>query len=744
MVPYRVANLERLKPKKEYRKDHAFYELPAALDIETTKTGTDPDKDFAFVYLWAFAIGDYVVYGRTPEELQEFIPILRAELRLCIDFRLIVFVHFLKYEFAFLKKYLQIEPENFIARSKHEPLRIRCNDCLELRDSYAYTEQPLRQIGKAVGIPKLELEYSDVRTPETKLTDEELAYQANDVLILTRFFEQESNFYGGIGRLPLTATQRCKRYISAELARFSDVIKWRVYGQQLDPKDEHDAVTLQLLHIAFFGGFNFCNRLKAGEIIPDVYGADIDTSYGAQCLLHRFPRSRFKPLPVMPDGSVPDKMLSDIINARGQFKNKALLIVCEFDELKARVPELAFLPKYCKNYIYRTLDRKKSMKSKHLSDCGHVETVLTDIDFRLVCKWYMWAPGSLKIRAILGSSYAPLPEYVQNAIIDMIAQKKATKAELKEIKKHRKITEEENAEYHRIKSLVSRIYGVFVQDPLRMDYTWNEETQEVTDKGLHGLITGETTGKDKKRFTPVLYQWGVFVASWARFELMQIIERLAAIGGSDRNGIKWNRKLLYSDTDCVKWYGLGSEALAVIEEYNEGRRKRLEQYCTRRNINIEYLRGLGCFDIEKYTHFKALGLKQYAEIQLIDGKPEFDYHVAGLPRPDPQEEPDGTIKNKGCTFFDDFTDPLEKLQAFSENMEIPAEKSHLNGTYCIDDERSADIIDRDGNTYHATARSCILLVPRAFKLQTNFFERARETDPDELEKVGARNFEGAL
>ena len=216
MVPYRVANLSRLKPAPEYRRDHTYYEMPAALDLETSKTGSDPKKDFAFVYIWQLAVGDFVVYGRTLEELQEFIPVLQAELRLAYDFRLVVYIHFLKYDFHFLKNYLQIERDKFIARSSREPLRIRCNGCIELRDSYAYTEQPLWMIGVEVGIPKLpDYDHDKIRTPETQLTELELEYAEHDVLILTEYFQRESNFYGGISRIPLTATQRVTRIISS-------------------------------------------------------------------------------------------------------------------------------------------------------------------------------------------------------------------------------------------------------------------------------------------------------------------------------------------------------------------------------------------------------------------------------------------------------------------------------------------------------------------------------------------------
>lgn len=744
MVPWRVANLENLKPETEYRRTHKYYELPAALDVETSRTGTDPDKDFSFVYLWGFAIGEFVLYGRTLSELRDAMRLIAGELRLATDFRLVVYIHFLKYEFFFLKRELDIESAGFIARSEHEPLRVLVGGCMEFRDSYAYTEQPLEIMGREIGLHKVEgFDYDVMRTPETPLTADELYYQECDVLILTRYFERESSFYGGISRIPLTATQRVGRVISNCLSSYPDEIKWRVYNQQLDPRKEEERTTLHLLHIAFFGGFNYCSRQWAGKDICKVYdckayGVDIDTSYGAQCLLHRYPRRKFKPLPTMPDGIVPPSMLLDIKCGQGHYKNKALLITFEADEVKAKVPDMAFLPIYCKNYIHRDIERKKSMKSNHLSDCGHIFTVLTDIDFRLFLEWYDFAPDSLRIHSILASGYEPLPEYVITAIVDMVAQKKATQAELKDIEQYREVTEEEHAEYTRIKSMVSRIYGLFVKDPLRMDYTFDAETGEVKQAGIYGLDNYEED--KKKKFNPVLYQWGVWCASWARAEILGVISKLGQIGTEDKPGIRWNRRVLYSDTDSAKWFMLGNAAFDIVQEYNAKKSAQLHAFCERRNINEKWLEGLGQLKLETYSSFKAIGLKQYAEIK----KGRFDYHVSGLPRMDFVKNPDGTERNRGCTFFDKWETAEEKMLHFVQEMEVPAEESHLNATYFIDGERSAVVTDRDGKQCEVSAKSCILIIPKEYRMNASLPERLKGLESGNVKLTTARNFEGRI
>ena len=91
--------------------------------------------------------------------------------------------------------------------------------------------------------------------------------------------------------------------------------------------------------------------------------------------------------------------------------------------------------------------------------------------------------------------------------------------------------------------MVSRIYGLFVKDPLRMDYTFDPETGEVKQAGIYGLDNYEED--KKKKFNPVLYQWGVWCASWARAEILGVIGKLGQIGTEDKPGIRWNRRVLY-------------------------------------------------------------------------------------------------------------------------------------------------------------------------------------------------------
>ena len=51
MVYFRNADLSKLRPDTDYRRNHKYFFEPAAFDIETTRF-----QDLAFMYIWQFAI----------------------------------------------------------------------------------------------------------------------------------------------------------------------------------------------------------------------------------------------------------------------------------------------------------------------------------------------------------------------------------------------------------------------------------------------------------------------------------------------------------------------------------------------------------------------------------------------------------------------------------------------------------------------------------------------------------------
>lgn len=743
--------LAKLRVSAQYRKEHKYFPEPAAFDIETSRF-----QDMAFMYIWQFAIGEsYCVFGRTWEEFKDFLAMLQDELQLAADFRLCIFDHDLRYEFGFFRRIIYIDEDSLIARTQRQIICFT-SGCFEFRDSYSYTEMPLKDLGKEVGIPKLEdYDYDTIKLPITPLSDREMQYCENDVKILTRYFSIELNQYKVISRLPLTLTKRVEKVMASNM---NDVCtrqqRFQLAARQLDAAEEEDYLLLNYLRVAYFGGFNYATTLHRNDILSDVFGADIDTSYVAQILFHRFPVTKFKkldsfkPFTWEPKKNPGNMQIHNIMFGREDFANRALLIHFRAHDLKAKIPELAFLPIYPKNYLGRAPEARRRMKTEHVAECSYVDTVLTDVDFRLMIQHYTFS--RLDVDEIFWSRYMPLPEYIIQSAVQLAATKKAAKEELSAIQDRfehatpdirpqiQNILQQTASEYLRIKSMCARIYGVFVKDPIRMQYKFSNAEGKVNAVGLTGIEDAalDINGERKRNFAPTMYQWGVWVASWARKELLDICYQIGEYCPIRQQEGYFNGCVLYCDTDSCYFFDC-PEALAIIKDYNRKKEYQLKKICQKYGFTEKALKGIGTFRIDRFSKFKVIGLKQYA---FITAGGQFKYHISGLPQPEYNSRGE-LIKGK---WFEKYETAADKLAAVTEDMQIPAELTGTLKSRYRDSENCCCVSDSFGNCMHIEIPSCIILEPQAFKMSMSPLEEIKELiedmDPDKLAAVVKRNF----
>ena len=172
-----------------------YYEIVTSFDIETTSAMQKGQK-FAFMYIWQFAIENVIVYGRTWEEYQHFISRLVEILQLNEQKRLIVYVHNLGYEFQFMRKYFEWSENGVFAVDTREPVKALTTNGIEYKDSYILAGLNLDHVAKNLQHHKIQklvgnLDYNQIRTYKTHLTDEELAYCANDVKIVVAYIHEQ-------------------------------------------------------------------------------------------------------------------------------------------------------------------------------------------------------------------------------------------------------------------------------------------------------------------------------------------------------------------------------------------------------------------------------------------------------------------------------------------------------------------------------------------------------------------------
>jgi len=712
---------EEWRENRTYQRGHGYCPRIGALDIETS---TNDEKTCAWLYLWTFAVDDLIVYGRTVDDLKHWLHKLAAALDLKTNYRLATYIHNAKYDLTFLKHSLDLRSRkkaDFIARTQHQIIRCCIETVFEMRDSAVYSEMPLAMMGDEIGLPKLEEDHTAIRTPETELKDSDIIYCGRDSHILTVYYRREAKEYGGVGKIPLTATGKVRNLISYCFNKENEVVRRRIYGRQLktrpakarEPKPEEQVIfernryVLDSLRKAFFGGYCYYSVLWGDtDISPEngaKYGmisADLDACYASMMLTKKYPMERFTP---MPEECLPrtHAQLVDLINGYGVYENRAMLLRVRLDHIESRIPDFGFLPNW---YKYHANENGISTikRTSRIRKADSLELVLTDVDFRQLIRWYKpeGKEGGITVLSGLWSVYGDLPDYIIDTIIILYMDKKEFKTWMKnERAAGRKISTQDEIEYQHRKTMLARLYGVFVQDPVRMLYSWDEEK--------HKIIAEGEQEPENAQFSCVLYQWGVWVAAHARACLLDMCAKVGCT-----NGV-WDRSLLYCDTDCVRWIvDKENQKELYLDMYNAEIDRQISQVITKRRISyfaIKYgielsydaLQGCGRWNVDRYERYKQIGIKQYC---YVEGG-EFKCKLAGLSR---QQK-----------FFDLFDSIEDKITAFSSTLYIPAIYTNLKKTVYIEHEVEIDVTDLNGKQSHIVSPSSVVLIDTDYKAREN-------------------------
>lgn len=667
-----------------------------AFDIEfSTIRDSAGDARFSFMYIWQLAINNNAVYGRTWDEFGECLANIRADLRLKIDHKLIIYVHKLGCEFAFMQKipclHFSELDYDFLSRDKHEIIKCVINDVFEFRDSAVYTECPLEKVGDYVGIPKLDMDYKPIRLPITPLTSSELAYCANDVLILTKFFLQEAYIYQHAGNIPLTATRCVKRIIE----RYLREVYYR--GSAAKNKNEHNPKVLEMLQRAYFAPFIYIHNLNRDKVYDDIYDADKSSAYPQWMLSEQFPRGEFKPVDFEDVDELPT--LEKIPALLKKYARRPLLINLTAVNISCKYPNTGFLIDDVKK-ITATYDtsngrsKTEDIRDKRILRAKSVTVQLTDIDLKLFDELYKY--DEIRINSVYAAtSYGWLPPYVVRTIVELYYEKKAAKEKIEAIRASgREPTPDEIAEYERIKSRVDRIYGIFVQDPIKPKYKFNARTNNVE-------LVGNVYIKSDNDIA-VCYEWGVWLLSYERRDMYKIF---TACNFAEKASGKYKTLdvVMYGDTDGVKFCGYAYNIVnQIISDYNAKVNEDIKKFCERNCSFADYskLKGIGEFKYTHYKQFKAIKIKRYAYTTDND---HFKCVCAGL--------------STNNTFFKQFVDNSDKFELFTDDLSIPTEYAATKQHKYIYQHFDELVTDYQGNTQQILVDSCLCISDIGFNMQ---------------------------
>jgi hypothetical protein len=189
-------------------------------------------------------------------------------------------------------------------------------------------------------------------------------------------------------------------------------------------------------------------------------------------------------------------------------------------------------------------------------------------------------------------------------------------------------------EYQAAKADINSLYGMTVTDPIREQYAENHgninliepnpddyETPEEYQQELERIDSEQLQQAYRQGAHPIgLYQWGVYVAAYARRNLLDMILKIAP------------EDFIYSDTDSIKILH-GDKYADLFNAYNTAIQVILNQNPTKYSLQPETIKGvkkpLGVYDLEWTAEkFKCLRAKTY--IYQING--ELYCTVAGVPK----------------------------------------------------------------------------------------------------------------
>lgn len=644
-----------------------YYADIITFDIETTSL----NKKQAFMYVWQMCINGQTFYGRYWEEFVEFVHLLQSYKN-----KFVVWVHNLAFEFAFIQELFPWD--KVFAVNYHKPIYAMSENVI-FRCSYLMSNLSLDKLGSSYELPvrklKGDLDYYLIRHSETPLTEKELAYCENDVLVLYHYIKVWLAKYKTFAphAMPYTSTGYTRLHLRQKASEDKCYKQLRDIVREASPRS---ILLYHLLQRVFAGGYTHASYLFVKYFFkPDKEGRDRVKSrdktsfYPSIMVKEKFPRRFIK---------VKREKVMELIR-RGY---AVIMDVC-FKNIRA------------KGVLTTISEHKCALLKNHVGDNGRIYsaetlvTSITELDLDTITKVYDFDSMSI------GTAYASKKRYLPKTIVECVLDLYEGKTTLKGVKG-------KEQEYQRLKALLNSLYGMCVTDIMQDlilylgDGEWSKEPPP--DSALADYI--------KNSNSILLYQTGVYITAYARHEL---IEHNIELGGS---------KVIYNDTDSIK-YLYDDNTERYFEEYDkkvwEQLLKAMEyQKIDPARLSPKDIKGephpLGMMTDEgTYSHFKTLGSKRYIYVQegelhcTVAGVSKAacaNYLLSGLPGSDKLGAPS-----------------LEQVfYKFSNQMYIPEQISgKLTHYYTIPTE-STEVIDYLGNKALVNIGYGISLKPQPFEI----------------------------
>lgn len=567
-----------------------------------TSKGVDPKyisqtmtNQIAVPYIWQFGIDDTVFFGR---DLREF-PYFLAKLNEYIPYKKVIYVHNLSFEFSFLTQYFNFDM--IFARKAHHVMFAR-DDIrgIEWRCSYYLSNMSLSNIAKSypfINVNKTHgLDYEIARLPCTPLSEKEMEYTENDILIMYQYLNHMRSQYKNISDIPYTQTGVIRRHVKKNILnkkshmRLMDLIK---------PNLE----TYRVLTRVFRGGVVECNYLYLNQEINNVFHVDFSSSYPAVMCLEYFPMGKWE-------------WVYDRCNLFDNSYCYIYRIIIENLSSKTGWHYIATAKTEVRlNEPYPWQNKMDCIEGK-ICSAKKVELWCTDVDLEIIQKMYN---GTVSIKGAMRSKKAFLPKEYVEYLLQVYAEKT-------QLKGSDGVIEGKEALYVHKKGENNGNFGMAVTNIFKNDVIydgfnqWHDMADDMTEEEYIQNLRDKLD--DDKPF--LNFAWGVWITAYARKNLFDVLAEMGDFA-------------LYIDTDSIFFIDPFGINMKIVHEYNRKLNEKIKAVCNRRGLDIALFNPkntdgevctLGAFDIDKkpIKRFRSIGSKKYA---YVDGNGKFHAVVAG-------------------------------------------------------------------------------------------------------------------
>lgn len=663
-----------------------YMNIPIAFDIETTSFYNASGEKQATMYAWVFGINGKCIIGRTWDEFLLILKRIKDFYSLNINKRIIIWVHNLSFEFAFIQHLFKWD--NVFAVDDRKPVYATTNDGLEFRCSYILSGYSLDMLSKNLTTYKInklvgDLDYSKLRHSKTPLTDKEYQYILHDGLVVMAYIKELLDQYGDMNKLPLTQTGFVRKYVRTEClySGYTSHKKKFVYKHYKKYNSLMNTLTIpnykayQQMKRVYTGGFTHCNSLYSGLIIDDVTSFDFTSSYPYVMVSELYPMSK-------------PKLIQ--LHSQDEFNKYLISHCCMF--------EITFYNIKPKIIYDHPISASKCFNIDNVvEDNGRVVTAdrlsisINEVDFRIIKDFYEWDYCDVWNFRIMEKGYLPTP-FVK-AILKLYELKTTLKGS----------TDSDDLQrYLNAKQQLNASYGMAVTDILQLNRTFKDGCWINEEPDIEEVFN--KYNKAKNRF--LYYPWGLWVTSYARKNLFM--------------GIKaFGRDYIYADTDSAKIRN-ASNHINWINKYNDMVRKKLTDAMKWHRLDFsmvepQTIKGekklIGVWDYDgHYKRFKTLGAKRY---MYEDDENQMHITCSG-------------VKKSSINYLKRLAnnDNTKVFNLFKDDLYIPKEETGKNIHTYIDYEMKGYLTDYLGNTskYHELSGVHLEGAEYTLSLSTNYIK----------------------